>query len=390
MRKSRSLILPIILSLLLWANFTSAESRHAAPHDYASVVEVAILLDTSNSMDGLISQAKSQLWTIVQQFALAEKDACAPRLRVALFEYGNTNLPAREGYVRQVVPLTDDLDVLSEALFALTTNGGDEYCGQVIDEAISRLDWSNLRGAYRTIFIAGNEPFTQGSVDYEKACKRAAKQRIVVNTIHCGHHREGVEGHWQDGARLGRGEFFNIDQDRAVVHIPCPQDDEIMRLNIELNETYLWYGTAEKRDYFCNNQKAQDSNASGLSSSVAVSRSVTKSGKAYNNSQRDLVDALAEDEEILQTVPERDLPDAMQAMTPAERTTYLKEMAASRAELKQKIGEQAAAREVYLAAERKKLAAETGAETLGDVVVTAIRKQLLAAGFEFVKPGDTQ
>ena len=27
-------------------------------------VDVAILLDTSNSMDGLISQAKSQLWTL--------------------------------------------------------------------------------------------------------------------------------------------------------------------------------------------------------------------------------------------------------------------------------------------------------------------------------------
>jgi len=38
-------------------------------------------------------------------------------LRVALLEYGNTRLPAAEGYLRQVVPLTDDLDKLSEALF---------------------------------------------------------------------------------------------------------------------------------------------------------------------------------------------------------------------------------------------------------------------------------
>lgn len=89
-------------------------------------VDVALLLDTSNSMDGLISQAKSQLWTIVQQFASAKKHGKTPLLRVALFEYGNTNLPASEGYIRQVVGLTDDLDVLSEALFALRTRGGDE------------------------------------------------------------------------------------------------------------------------------------------------------------------------------------------------------------------------------------------------------------------------
>ena len=78
---------------------------------------MAILLDTSNSMDGLINQAKSQLWTIVEQFAKAKKNGQTPLLRVALFEYGNTRLPAAEGYIRQVVPLIDDLDKLSQSLF---------------------------------------------------------------------------------------------------------------------------------------------------------------------------------------------------------------------------------------------------------------------------------
>ncbi|MEO0586594.1 MAG: VWA domain-containing protein, partial [Planctomycetota bacterium] len=114
-----------------------------------AAVDVALLLDTSNSMDGLISQAKTQLWTIVQQFARAKHAGQTPTLRVALFEYGNTNLPASEGYLRQVVPLTDDLDALSDALFALTTNGGDEYCGQVINEAVTRLDWSDAPNAYQ-------------------------------------------------------------------------------------------------------------------------------------------------------------------------------------------------------------------------------------------------
>ena len=46
--------------------------------------DMAILLDTSNSMDGLISQAKSQLWTIVQQFAQAKKAGKTPALRVSV------------------------------------------------------------------------------------------------------------------------------------------------------------------------------------------------------------------------------------------------------------------------------------------------------------------
>jgi len=194
-------------------------------------VDIAILLDTSNSMDGLIDQAKTQLWTIVQQFAKAKKHGQTPELRVALFEYGNSNLPASEGYIRQVVPLTDNLDKLSESLFGLTTCGGDEYCGQVIREAVKRLDWSKEPNGYKAIFIAGNEPFTQGEVDYHKSCKQAIEKGIVVNTIHCGTRQEGIQGGWQNGAQLAEGEFLNIDQDRATVEIDCPQDKVIIKLN---------------------------------------------------------------------------------------------------------------------------------------------------------------
>ena len=42
---------------------------------------------------------------------------------VALYEYGKDSIPASEGYLRQILPLTDDLDEVSKQLFALTTNG---------------------------------------------------------------------------------------------------------------------------------------------------------------------------------------------------------------------------------------------------------------------------
>jgi hypothetical protein len=95
------------------------------------VIQLAILLDTSNSMDGLIDQAKSQLWKIVNQ----------------------------------VLPLTDDLDKVSQQLFALKTNGGEEYCGAVIKSAIDQLDWSKDSADLKVIYIAGNEPFSQGPIN---------------------------------------------------------------------------------------------------------------------------------------------------------------------------------------------------------------------------------
>src|SRR3954468_4408451 len=124
-------------------------------------VQIALLLDTSNSMDGLIEQAKSQLWSIVNEFIRARHDGRPPTIEVALYEYGNDTLSPEEGFVRLILPLTDDLDAVSEKLFALKTRGGQEYCGQVIRDSVRQLTWSPSRAVYKAIFIAGNEPFGQ-------------------------------------------------------------------------------------------------------------------------------------------------------------------------------------------------------------------------------------
>lgn len=99
-------------------------------------IQVALLLDTSNSMDGLIDQAKSRLWNIVNTLTTVKYNGQAPQVEIALYEYGNDGLKD-ENYIRQITPLTQDLDLVSEKLFALRTNGGNEYCGAVIRDASS-------------------------------------------------------------------------------------------------------------------------------------------------------------------------------------------------------------------------------------------------------------
>ncbi len=346
-------------------------------------VDVAILLDTSNSMDGLISQAKSQLWNIIQEFADAEKAGKTPVLRVSVFEYGNTNLPASEGYVRQVCQLTDDLDKVSEALFGLSTNGGDEYCGTVINEALKRLDWSTDNNAYKAIFIAGNEPFTQGSVDYQKSCREAIQKGVVVNTIHCGDYQTGINGKWKHGAELAEGKYMNIDQDRAVVHIKSPQDKIIIELNTEFNKTYLWYGAKNDRQAWGINQSVQDGNA--YSSGAGGGRAATKIGKLYSNRGRDLVDTLESDSELLTKLKDADLPEEMQRMTAEERKAHIQKMAEKRNELKKKIAEANRARSEYVQEKKKEMSSESAEATLGDAVSAAVRDQLESSGFKLKK-----
>src|SRR5882724_6606932 len=172
----------IVLAILIASQVWAKPKNEKEPADNQSIM-LALLLDTSNSMDGLIDQAKSQLWKIVNELAAAKcYDGKKPNIRIALYEYGNDGLPSSEGYIRQVSGLTTDLDLISEKLFSLTTNGGNEFCGAVIKKSLTQLDWSSSRSDLKLIFIAGNEPFTQGTVSYNLACGLAKEKGVVVNT----------------------------------------------------------------------------------------------------------------------------------------------------------------------------------------------------------------
>ena len=70
-----------------WAHDGSVPVPAPAPNDEPlgkSVprIQVAQLLDTSHSMDGLINQAKTQLWKFVNEFLTAERDGERPELQV--------------------------------------------------------------------------------------------------------------------------------------------------------------------------------------------------------------------------------------------------------------------------------------------------------------------
>jgi hypothetical protein len=343
------------------------------------LVQMAILLDTSGSMSGLIDQARAELWSIVNEFILAERGGRQPEIQVALYEYGNTRLPSESGWIRQIVPFTTDLDKISEELFALTTSGGEEYCGWVIREAMQKLAWSASPEDLKVIFIAGNEPFTQGPVNYREVCKAAIAKGIIVNTIHCGGEQEGIEGKWKDGAVLADGRHLNINQNQQVAHIPAPQDREIADLGLQLNSTYVPFGTeghtAQER------QMAQDNNAANLSPEAGVSRVLTKASRNYTNSNWDLVDAVRTNQVDLGKIKVVDLPRNMQQMSAEERDAYVATKARERAEIQAKIQKLNEQRNQFVAEEMKKGGAQT--DTLGAAIKQAVREQAAGKNYTF-------
>lgn len=341
-------------------------------------IQIAILLDTSGSMDGLINQTREQLWKIVNTFASAKRDGKPARLELALYQYGNDGIPATVHHVQQMSGLTVNLDKVSEQLFALRTNGGNEYCGAAIMHAMNELEWSSRPGDLKLIYIAGNEPFDQGPVAYQQVVKQAISRGIVINTIHAGDEATGVAQHWKDAAKLADGSFLTIDQNRAVVRIDAPQDAELAKLNGQLNKTYLGYGARGGES--AARQAEQDKNASSLSAGAMATRAAAKASALYDNSEWDLVDAKKAGRK-LEEIPAEALPQPMQAMKPIERQAFVEAKEQERAALQAQIAKLAKDRDSYVQAELKKKA--PAGKAVDDAVIESAKKEAEARNFSF-------
>jgi len=374
-KRNKNLIIMGLIILLLSVGINiNAETNEKKS------IKIALLLDTSNSMDGLIEQAKSQLWTIVNELAGASCDGERPELQIALYEYGNDGLSAREGYIRQVTYLTNDLDLVSQKLFELRTNGGSEFCGQVINTSLDQLVWGSSNDNLKLIFIAGNEPFTQGGIDFRDACYRAKNKGIIVNTIFCGDFKEGIRTSWKKGAEITGGEYMSINQDSKTVFIPSPYDDRIAELNTRLNDTYISYGSLgrEKKQ----NQARQDANAGSISRVNAVKRSVSKASHVYKNESWDLVDAAEQEDFEITSVKEEELPAVMKGMNDKEKVAYVETKKKDREKIQKEIIELNKKREDHI---RKQQTENSQENVLDDVMLKAIKTQAKSKNFKFEK-----
>jgi hypothetical protein len=353
----------------------------AAPADKGKSIDVAICLDTSNSMDGLIDSAKRKLWAIVNDLAKIEP---APTLRVALYSYGNNAYDAKKGWVRKDLDLTTDLDEVYKQLNALRTFGGDEYVARVTRDAIADLKWCEDKGALRILFVCGNEPVNQDKeVSLESVASTAKSKNILINTIYAGPATHSEATGWKEYAQLTGGRYANIDQDKntTAAVIKTPFDEEIQKLGAKINETYCWYGA--KGAAACENQLAQDKNADKLSKEAATERGVTKAGRLYKNAEADLIDRMQSEKDFdLKKIKDEDLPEELKKLKPEEREPYLKKKAAERAEIQKTIADLGAKRAKFIEDERKKEPKSAADKAFDEALRSILKEQTAAKGMK--------
>jgi len=330
-------------------------------------IQVALLLDTSSSMDGLIDQAKSRLWNIVNTLTTLKYEGNAPDIEIALYEYGNDGLSKESNYIRQITPLSTDLDLISEKLFALRTNGGNEYCGAVIQDATKQLKWAREKSNMKLIYIAGNEDFNQGAINYKEAISDALKNDIYVNTIFCGNKTEGINILWKDGADYGKGKYFNIDSNQAVQYIATPYDDEISKCDEKINKTYINYGSKGHEKKM--NQAVQDQNAKKVSNANYTDRAVSKSKAVYKNESWDLVDKVKDDATAISKLKKEELPTELQNKSSEEIKTFVAQKSKERETIQKEISVLAKKRQEYIDTESKKTKKQ---DDLGNTINSSI------------------
>ncbi|RYY66623.1 MAG: VWA domain-containing protein [Chitinophagaceae bacterium] len=378
MQPKHNLLRGALLLLALPIVFSFTRPRPQRPP--VPKIQVALLLDVSNSMDGLIDQAKAQLWNLVSILGRAECAAGTPQIEIALYEYGRTDNDAAKGYVRQIQPFTSNLDALSKSLFALHTNGGSEYCAQVIYTSVQDLAWDSSAQTYKAVFIAGNESFRQGTLTWNTACAAARARGIVVNTIYCGPRDQGIREFW-NLSDCGNGSYTNINSDAKAEDIPTPYDSVLYTLNERFNSTLMAYGPRGSA------AMSEVAEVDGLNqrhnkSSGAARTAVKGRRSLYNNSDWDLVDAYESDSSSYRRVDRAMLPDSLRSRSDAGLRAAIEQKRAERDAVRNEIAEASRKREEWLADERKRRAGTAAGEaTLESEMEKTLKAQVQRNGY---------
>ncbi|MHC4955738.1 MAG: vWA domain-containing protein [Planctomycetota bacterium] len=369
--------LAALVAIALTSSLRAADEAMKPAPAAARTIDLAICLDVSGSMRGLVDSARSKLWAIVNDLALAKP---APRLRVALLTFGHDTYPVADGWVRVDSDLTEDLDLISQKLFALTLKGGTELVGRVMNTGLDKLSWSKDANSLKIMIVAGNESADQDRVcDYRKVSKRAIESGIIVNTIYCGNAADTIAPGWKDVALRADGRFASIDQNRGTVAIATPFDKPLAELSTALNATYVPFGREGKKNKA--RQSVQDANASNMGGGAAASRAKSKSSRFYR-ADWCLVDAVRAKKVDVEKLKKEELPEELREKSGAEILKILDAKFAERAKIQKQVNELHKKRAAFVAAEMKKKKLD-GDKAFDAAIRKSIRSQAARKGYAF-------
>jgi Mg-chelatase subunit ChlD len=351
--------------------------RIAAPE--RPVIEVVFVLDTTGSMSGLIDGAKRKIWSIANQMASGSP---TPDIRMGLVGYRDRG----DTYITRRHDLTDDIDAIYARLQDFQTGGGGdtpESVNQALHEAVQHMSWTPGQRVYKVIFLVGDAPPHMDypdDVPYARSVRLAKRNGIVVNTVQCGG-MPVTTPIWQEIASAGTGRFVAIRQDGGMLALATPQDDELARLNRELGDTVVAYGSiGERAEIESKRTLAMAALAPSAASRLAF---LSKTGGKVNSGRADLVDAFKDGLVDPKSLDEDALPAPLRALSPAERESFVRGKLEQREKLRARIADVSKQRDAYVAKEQRRLAEAGAGDGFDQQVLEAIRTQAASKGIVY-------
>jgi hypothetical protein len=294
-----------------------------------------------------------------------------------------------DDYVTRIVDLSSDLDSMNAILMDFQAGGGGdgpEAVNKALYDAVHAVSWSQEPDTYRVVFLVGDAPAHmdyQDEVQYPEIIAAAHARGIVINTVQCGD-VGGTRPQWQHIAQLGAGRYFQVDQAGSAIALATPYDKKLAALSAELDRTRLYYGKPEEQARMAKKVDAGEK-LHAASSPAALARRASFNASASGSSnflgEGELVDAVVAGRVDLETLPEAELPAALQPLSLDDRKTQIEEMAAQRADLTRQVEELSRKREAFL--EDQVAASEDADASLDHKIYEAVREQAKEKGIEY-------
>jgi hypothetical protein len=338
-------IVVVAAALAVAASVTIANAAASRPR-----VEVAFVLDSTGSMDGLIEGAKQKIWSIAN--AIIGRSP-APEVRIGLVSYRDRG----DEYVTRFFDLTDDIDAVFGHLASFRADGGGddlESVNQALHEAVTRMSWSADPAVLKVAFLVGDygpHMDYRGDVKYSDTCREAVRRLIVINTVQCGGVAETTPV-WREIARLAEGTYAALAQDGNMQAMASPYDEEIAKVSVDVGRTLIAYGRLERQAEV----REKAAKAEAAPAAVAADRAMfnlASGGKAVQGAG-DLVADLEAGAVDLAKVAKDDLPPEMQRMSLAEQRAYVQARQAERDALNARLEKLSKQRAAWIDAELRR------------------------------------
>jgi hypothetical protein len=212
--------------------------------------------------------------------------------------------------------------------------GGDtpESVNQALHEAVHKVAWSKDKKVLKMIFLVGDAPphmDYKDDVHYPETCKEAVKRDIIINAVLCGSDGQAKD-HWLKICRAAEGSFVQIDAGGGpVIAVATPFDDALAKINTEISETTLVYGSPERRE----KGKAAAEKTATLPAPVAADRAAYYARGAGGYVAYDLIKAIKDGKVKLEEMKKEELPEQLKGKGLEDQKAILKKMEERRKEL---------------------------------------------------------